>query len=32
MFKDVQYADVDPEVFALYAATDPYMTYKLFLY
>lgn len=32
LFKNIQYADVDPEVFALYAATDSYMTYKLFLY
>ena len=32
LFKNVQYADVDPEVFALYSATDAYMTYKLFLY
>ena len=32
LFKNVQYADVKPEVFALYAATDTYMTYKLFEY
>lgn len=32
LFKNIQYADVDPEVFALYAATDSYMTYRLFLY
>ena len=31
-FKNVQYADVDPETFALYAATDSYMTYKLYEY
>ena len=27
---DIEYALVDPEVFALYAATDAYMTYKLY--
>lgn len=32
LFKGVQYADVDPEVFALYSATDAYMTYKLYIY
>lgn len=32
LFKDVQYAMVDPEIFALYAATDAFMTYKLYLY
>ena len=31
-FKKVQYADVQPEIFALYAATDSYMTYKLYEY
>lgn len=30
LFKDIEYAVVDPEIFALYAATDPYMTYKLY--
>ena len=32
LFEDVEYAVVDPEVFALYAATDAYMTYKLYMY
>lgn len=32
LFKNVQYADVKPEIFALYSATDPYMTYKLYEY
>ena len=32
LFEDVFYADVDPEIFALYAATDSMMTYKLFEY
>ena len=32
LFKDIEYAKVDPEVFALYAATDPYITYKLYEY
>lgn len=27
---DIEYAVVNPEVFALYAATDAYMTYKLY--
>lgn len=31
-FSDIPYEVVDPEVFALYAATDAYMTYKLYLY
>ena len=31
-FKGVQYADVDPEIFALYSATDSYMTYRLYEY
>lgn len=31
-FKKVNYEDVDPETFALYAATDAYMTYKLYEY
>ena len=30
LFKDVEYADVDPDIFALYAATDAMMTYKLY--
>lgn len=30
LFKDVEYAVVDPELFALYAATDAFMTYKLY--
>lgn len=30
LFEGVEYADVDPEVFALYAATDSMMTYKLY--
>ena len=32
LFKNVQYADVKPEVFALYSAVDPYMTYNLYEY
>lgn len=32
LFKDVEYAVVDPELFALYAATDAYMTYELYKY
>ncbi len=32
LFKGIQYADVKPEIFALYSAHDPYMTYKLFEY
>lgn len=32
LFKDVSYGYVDPDIFALYAATDAYMTYKLYLY
>ncbi len=32
LFKDVQYADVKPEIFALYSATDSYMTYRLYEY
>lgn len=32
LFENVQYADVDPEIFALYAATDSMMTDELFLY
>ena len=30
LFENVQYAQVDPDIFALYAATDSMMTYKLF--
>jgi DNA polymerase-1 len=30
--KNIQYAYVDPEIFALYAATDSLMTYKCYLY
>lgn len=30
LFAGVQYADVDPEIFALYAATDAMMTDKIF--
>lgn len=32
LFKDVEYADVDPEVFSYYAATDALMTYKLYMW
>ena len=32
LFKDVPYGAVDPEIFALYAATDAMMTYKLYQY
>ena len=32
LFENVQYAFVDPEIFALYAATDSMMTYKLYLW
>ena len=30
LFEDVEYAIVDPEVFALYAATDAFITYELY--
>ena len=30
LFENVEYADVDPDVFAYYAATDALMTYKLY--
>ena len=30
LFEGIEYAVVDPEVFALYAATDAFMTYKLY--
>lgn len=32
LFKGLEYAIVDPELFALYAATDSYKTYKLYEY
>ena len=32
LFEGVEYADVDPEIFALYAATDSFMTDKLYEY
>lgn len=32
LFKNVQYADVKPEIFALYSAMDALMTYKLYEY
>lgn len=32
LFENIQYAYVDPEIFALYAATDSMMTYKLYEY
>lgn len=32
LFKGLPYAIIDPELFALYAATDSYMTYKLYEY
>lgn len=32
LFENISYAFVDPEIFALYAATDSMMTDKLFLY
>lgn len=32
LFEKVQYAYVEPEIFALYAATDSFITYKLYLY
>ncbi len=30
LFSGIEYAVVDPEIFALYAATDAFMTYKLY--
>ncbi|MBO5712111.1 MAG: hypothetical protein J6R47_04665 [Acholeplasmatales bacterium] len=30
LFEGVEYAIVDPDIFALYAATDAFMTYKLY--
>ena len=32
LFEDVEYALFEPELFALYAATDAFMTYKLYKY
>ena len=32
LFEGIEYAVVDPELFALYAATDAFMTYKLYLW
>ena len=32
LFENVQYSQVSPDIFALYAATDSYMTYKLYEY
>ena len=32
LFDKLEYAIISPDVFALYAATDSYMTYKLYLY
>lgn len=32
IFSSVSYAYVDPDIFSLYAATDAYMTYKLYEY
>lgn len=32
LFEGVEYAQLPPELFALYAATDAYMTYKLYQY
>ena len=32
LFEKMEYAVIDPELFALYAATDAYMTYKLYEY
>ena len=32
LFQDIEYAIVDPKIFALYAATDSFMTYKLYEY
>lgn len=30
LFENIEYAVIDPELFALYAATDSYMTYRLY--
>lgn len=32
LFAGVEYKDVDPDIFALYSATDAIMTYELYLY
>ena len=32
LFDGIEYAVVDPDLFALYAATDAFMTYKLYLW
>ena len=32
LFSNIEYAVVDPNVFSLYAATDSYMTYRLYEY
>ena len=32
LFQGIEYAVIEPELFALYAATDSFMTYKLFEY
>ena len=32
LFNSIEYKYVDPEIFALYAATDAYMTYRLYEY
>ena len=32
LFEAIEYKYVDPEIFALYAATDSYMTYRLYEY
>ena len=32
LFENVQYEWVDPDIFALYAATDPIMTYELYMW
>lgn len=32
LFESVEYAVVDPDIFALYAATDSFMTYELYLW
>ena len=32
LFNDIPYEIVDPDIFALYAATDSFMTYKLYEY
>ena len=32
LFENIEYAYVPPDIFALYAATDAFMTYRLYLY